>query len=114
MERARCPDHLCQVCHCWLVPLPGWPLRAVAAQSMLRTSSSVRHWAAAQTVAPIWGLWGLNAGAPFGGSSDILSSCQNNTHATEKRLYVQMEKESGANLLDLFNISCAVEQTSDR
>ena len=90
MERARCPDHLCQVCHCWLVPLPGWPLRAVAAQSMLRTSSSVRHWAAARTVAPIWGLWGLNAGAPFGGRSDILSSCQNKTHTTEKRLYVQM------------------------
>ena len=44
---------------CATVGLPSGPLRA-AAQSMLRTSSSVRQRAAARTVAPIWGALGAS------------------------------------------------------
>ena len=44
---------------CATVGLASVPLRA-AAQSKLRTSCSVRHRAAARTVAPIWGALGAS------------------------------------------------------
>ena len=71
-----CPaDHLCQLCHCWLATLltlsahRGQPRSQCFARAP-QFATGRRH----EQLPPFGGSGGLNAGAPFAGSCDILSS----------------------------------------